>query len=154
MHSCTSKWHIFFPKAKLFNYFWNETKQKLCQWKGCIQHNDSRKPFQSLSPKFSDTQEQYLPFFLITFIILLFAGKEIDQIKHFSILRGSTTILHVTWPELQCNFPPHSKHSRESQNTPAIATGILCPDWDTNVRTHQCSQTKRPSTLDAHWEEQ
>lgn len=96
----------------------------------------------------TDTQEQYLSFFLITFIILSFPRMEIDQIKHFSILRGSIPILHMTWPELQCNFSPHPRQGRDSQirqqqlQVSSVLTGIK-----SNIRTHQCSQTKSPSTL-------
>lgn len=94
----------------------------------------------------TDTQEQYLSFFLITFIILSFARKEIQY--SFSILRGSIPILHMTWPELQCNFSPHPRQGRDSQilqqqlQVSSVLTGIK-----SNIRTHQCSQTKSPSTL-------
>lgn len=32
-------------------------------------------------------------------------------------------------------------------SAPATATGNLCPDWKSNIRTFQCSQTKSPPTL-------
>ena len=96
------------------------------------------------SPKYSDlyidSQEQYIPFFPITFTILSFAGKETDQIKHFSILRGSTATPHVTWPELQCNFSPQSKHGRDSQVLQQqLQVSSVLSRIKSNTRAHQCS---------------